>query len=178
MFFIIKRSVVDRVVSTVLVVAWSTVIFLFSAQSGEDSGGMSGGLIEAMLSVFYPKFNDLTLLEQENLVLAWQFFVRKAAHFSEYAILGVLSANAARAYFKRNRLRFFLPAAFCFLCAVSDELHQYFVPDRACRAFDIMIDTIGSLVGIVLFFVLMIFIKKVKNKGKSQSTKINEEKTV
>ena len=38
---------------------------------------------------------------------------------------------------------------FCFLYACTDELHQYFVPGRACRFKDVMIDTAGAFTGIV-----------------------------
>ena len=51
----------------------------------------------------------------------------------------------------------------CFLYSVSDEVHQYFVPGRACRLLDVVIDTAGSA-----FFVLVYhFISKhIKNKSK------------
>ncbi len=51
----------------------------------------------------------------------------------------------------------------CFLYAISDELHQYFVPGRACRLLDIFIDTSGGA-----FFCLIYYLYNkyfVKNRG-------------
>jgi VanZ family protein len=42
----------------------------------------------------------------------------------------------------------------CFLYAVSDEIHQSFVPGRACRLFDIFIDTSGSVFFCLIYYIL------------------------
>lgn len=55
---------------------------------------------------------------------------------------------------------FLITVAICFLYAISDEIHQYFVPGRACRVFDVLIDTSGSA-----FFCLVYFVfSKITNK--------------
>jgi VanZ family protein len=41
-----------------------------------------------------------------------------------------------------------IPLLIGFLYAVSDEIHQYFVPGRAMQARDVLIDTSGVLLGI------------------------------
>ena len=59
-----------------------------------------------------------------------------------------------------NRKMFLITILICFLYALSDEIHQSFVPGRACRALDVLIDTSGSA-----FFCLVYFIAyKVKNR--------------
>ena len=69
------------------------------------------------------------------------FVLRKIAHATEYAILGALLARA-------------LPelAAFCVgvAYAVSDEVHQHFVPGRHAALLDVAIDATGVLLGILL----------------------------
>ena len=85
------------------------------------------------------------------------FFVRKLAHFSEYLLLGasLMAAvkQAMRQAPERTAPRPLLPswllswligAAY----AVSDEIHQHFVPGRAMQARDVLIDTAGVLLGI------------------------------
>ena len=58
------------------------------------------------------------------------------------------------------RNMFLITIAICFLYAVSDEIHQYFVPGRACRLFDVLIDTSGSA-----FFCLVYYVyTKITNK--------------
>ena len=42
------------------------------------------------------------------------------------------------------------------LYAATDELHQYFVPGRACMFTDVCIDSFGALLGILFATVIMI----------------------
>jgi len=65
-------------------------------------------------------------------------------------------------FIKKNKY-FLITVAVCFLYAISDEVHQYFVPGRACRVFDVIVDTSGSI-----FFCLVftIFVKLFFGKGK------------
>ena len=72
--------------------------------------------------------------------LSWDFPLRKAAHGLEYAVLGALLARAVAE----------VPALWLGIAyAVSDELHQSFVPGRAASLFDVGVDAVGVLVGIV-----------------------------
>jgi VanZ family protein len=71
----------------------------------------------------------------------WDLFLRKAAHVTEYAILGALLLRAlGRA-----------DAAFALgvLYAATDELHQHFVPGRAGKPLDIAIDACGVAAGVL-----------------------------
>lgn len=73
-------------------------------------------------------------------------------HFVEYAGLGTLAWAVAwlgRPIPDRGR-RFHTSLAFCALYAISDELHQSFVPFRSCEAIDWMVDVVGSMTGILL----------------------------
>jgi VanZ family protein len=56
-------------------------------------------------------------------------------------------------------------AAFCILYAVADELHQLFVPGRAASPVDVLIDTGGALLGILLFALLRFLIRKKRSKA-------------
>jgi VanZ family protein len=71
----------------------------------------------------------------------WDTLLRKAAHFTEYAILGALLLRA---------LGRELPAfAAGVLYAVSDELHQHFVSGRHASPVDVLIDAAGIALGIL-----------------------------
>ncbi len=92
--------------------------------------------------------------------------IRKLGHFSEFLLLG----SAVSLYFWHFEIKNFKKISFAFLCstgyAITDEIHQIFVPGRACRILDVFIDACGSLVGIfafclVLWLVLRIMSKKV-----------------
>jgi VanZ family protein len=72
---------------------------------------------------------------------AWDLGLRKLAHVAEYAVLGALLARALPE----------LAAQWAGIAyAVSDELHQSFVPGRFGTLLDVAIDSTGVLVGILL----------------------------
>ena len=118
--------------TAVLPMVWMAVIFLMSAQP--DSGEQSGRLLAFLLGPFAGYFAEAQLDVLHHLL-------RKAAHFTEYAILAGLwvwnTGTDGRA------LRFAWSAAT--LYAVSDELHQRFVPGRAGALGDVLIDSLGAL---------------------------------
>ena len=161
-----KRIYFDRAFSALLLLGWMSLIFMFSAQTGDTSGNTSGSIVDVIINMFYPKFNTLSPAKQLDIIEFWQIIVRKTAHFTEYAILGVLCANALRT-FKINTIVFWTASvSICVLYAISDEIHQYFVPDRACRILDVCIDTAGAVSGIAFFVVFVFLIKKIKEKRK------------
>jgi len=72
----------------------------------------------------------------------WDLLLRKAAHMTEYAILMILLL--------RTRIPVWLALALGVLYASSDEWHQTHVEGRAGRPLDVLIDTIGLLLGLVV----------------------------
>jgi VanZ family protein len=70
----------------------------------------------------------------------WDLVLRKLAHLTEYAILGLLLARATR----RPIAAVVLTAAY----AATDEVHQTFVEGRHGTPRDVAIDTLGALVGV------------------------------
>ena len=76
------------------------------------------------------------------------FVVRKSAHFTEFLILGVSLFLTVRDL--RKRASFWIPWLIGAVYAVSDELHQHFVPGRSCEVRDMIIDVCGVLVGVAI----------------------------
>jgi VanZ family protein len=73
----------------------------------------------------------------------WDTVLRKLAHVTEYAILGGLLLRAVR--------HPGLALGLAVLYAVSDEIHQSFVEGRHGAPLDVLIDTVGVLLGMLLF---------------------------
>jgi VanZ family protein len=73
----------------------------------------------------------------------WDTLLRKLAHTAEYAVLGALLQRATG----RAGLAFALGVAY----AVSDEIHQTFVPGRAGAPLDVAIDAVGVFLGVLLW---------------------------
>ncbi len=73
----------------------------------------------------------------------WDLVLRKIAHAAEYAVLGALLVRATG----RAGVAFALGT----LYAISDEVHQSFVPGRLGSPLDVAIDAVGVAAGIVLW---------------------------
>lgn len=71
----------------------------------------------------------------------WDLVLRKLAHAAEFALFGALLLRALG----RPWLAFALGVAY----AVSDELHQHFVPGRVGSPLDVGIDAVGVVLGIL-----------------------------
>jgi VanZ family protein len=89
----------------------------------------------------------------EERVAAIHFLTRKLAHFSEYAVLGILAARAfagsANAFLRRHWFRIALILIIFY--ALLDEFHQSFVPSRTASIYDSAIDAAGGLTALLAF---------------------------
>jgi VanZ family protein len=86
-------------------------------------------------------------------IVSIQTVIRKLGHVTEYAILAVLLWRALRSgqnLRSRIAILFFAVWIACAIFAVSDEFHQSFVPSRTASAHDVMIDTCGALIGLLI----------------------------
>lgn len=144
------------------VMAWMAVIFLFSAQNSQKSGDTSGVVLQWVLNRLYRGFDAFSPERQMAIREFWHTLIRKGAHFTEYAVLAMLLANALWGTALSVRLRWLLPVLISALYAITDEVHQYFVPGRACRLLDVGIDTCGAVFGICLLAALGAVLRKRK----------------
>lgn len=145
------------------VVLMAVVIFAFSSQNGEESGGLSYKVAEAVVD-FADIFADIDGESREDIINTLQFPIRKAAHMTEYAIFAVLVYIALMVDGLRYKWRLWLSVAAAFVFAGSDELHQFFVPGR-CGAFtDVLIDTAGAAVA-MLFMALAAHCRNLLDKS-------------
>lgn len=150
------------------------VIFAFSAESGEASGNRSAGITHTVLRLFYPDFEQMEEAAAEALVTSTHHFIRKAAHFSEFALLGVLSTTLILLLlwsFPNLKLKYWMtvlfPPLFCLLYAISDEVHQIFT-GRGPRATDVLIDFAGAVTGFVLTQGIAYLIRTIIRKRKEK----------
>lgn len=153
-----------KVISCILTVAVMALIFFFSSQNSTESSEVSSGVTKELVEFFVgllhlPDGNEAELVDMLH------NFVRKTAHFSIFAALGFTSSFAFLANTsKRGRDVFLAAVIFSMLYAVSDELHQLFVGGRACRVFDVFIDTCGAAFGAGIFAALMSIKRRVDYK--------------
>lgn len=79
---------------------------------------------------------------------------RKYAHFFTFLFLGLAIKNALAMHGIRGWKGFFLSLAFCVLMGVFDEVHQIFVPGRTPLVMDVVIDSLGGLLGILIYLLI------------------------
>ena len=135
-------------VSLIIVIALLVLIFCLSHQNGEDSTETSGWFT-ALLNFIFPF--ELT-----------EDFVRTMAHFSEFACLSFFMNNLFVAY--KEKLNPVVACALSFFYAITDEIHQIFVPGRACQFLDMMVDLAGILSGFIVYAVIYILVRKTIKK--------------
>ncbi|MCA1591067.1 MAG: VanZ family protein [Acidobacteria bacterium] len=124
-------------------VVWLGVISF--ASTGALSASNTSRIVRPLLLWLFPGITEGALLEVH-------FLVRKAAHFTEYAILALL---AARAFLSSSRLalsRHWWLASFSLVAvyALLDEYHQSFVASRTASIYDSMIDAAGGACALLL----------------------------
>jgi VanZ family protein len=149
-----------KVFLMICLVACMTVIFMFSSQNGAVSGNLSGGVTETLARIFIDGFEELSSEKQKEIVEGMHFYIRKAAHFSIYAVLGFFSCLNSGLYIKRKKTAASASAGFCLVYAATDELHQLFTDGRCGSPVDVLIDFSGSLTGIAAACLLVYLIGK------------------
>lgn len=150
------------------------LIFAFSAedaaQSTETSDTFVDVIVDTLVSACDGEIGESDIASFHERV---SFAVRKSAHFAAYLVLGVLTVSAVSQHGLSRPAVATASLAICAAYAAGDELHQYFVPGRACSAYDVVLDTAGSLVGIIL--ALLVMRAAVRNLKNNNETDTQEE---
>lgn len=147
------------------VLIWMGLIFFFSSKTAPESSGQSGTLIRMILTWVDSSFETLASAEQELRIEALQHIVRKLAHMSIYAVLGMLCVSALYTHRLQNWVRPSLASLICMSYAISDEWHQTMVPGRSGELRDVLIDSLGALLGVLLVFIIYTLIQQKKQKS-------------
>ena len=144
------HTIPARILLTLAVLAWMLLIFLFSAQGGEESMETSGKLaVPIANTIAQVKGIPRSGHSYRQLLDTVQMVVRKSAHFSEYAILGILCVLMLMSY--QVRRYGLLSAVISGMYAASDEVHQFFQGARTGMWQDVVLDTLGAVCGILLW---------------------------
>lgn len=144
------------ILSWTATILWMGTIFLLSHQPADDSSQLSLGVLD-----FFMQSLSTIVPQVEMHADILHTVVRKGAHFGAYFILGILMLNGLRQVGSKGAKSAILSLCFCFLYAVTDEIHQLFIPGRSGQFTDVLIDTAGAAAGIGIFsLALHLFRKK------------------
>ena len=150
-----------RIVFGILAIALMIVIFYMSAQDASASERHSGTVDWYIAKTLHADFEEWPLDEQIEYVEGIDHPVRKVAHGLEYMLLGMLLTGAIMPAKAIAITKATQPLVIGIAYAISDEVHQSFVPGRSCQFTDVCIDSGGVLVGVTIaFLVFYILMKK------------------
>lgn len=140
-----------------ILIIWMGVIFFFSSQTYEDQSlthqlaNFRNTPLEQMLQgyYFYYAGNEVSVyaLGIEGFL---EFFIRKAAHFFIFFVLGMLTYAFLRYKWVQRSKTTIISFAFVVLYACLDEFHQLLTGGRTALWQDVVLDSIGGLCGILV----------------------------
>ena len=145
-----KGRKIYMLISWILVLICMGIIFSLSAQIAEESQDLSDSFIRNLF-----EFLGIELKSD---------FVRTIAHMLEFMGLSLLIFNAVYSTWnlKLTPIIAFVGTS---LYAITDEIHQIFVPGRAFQISDVLVDSIGALIGVIVSFVILKIILSIKKRG-------------
>lgn len=126
-------------------ILWLGVIFYLSSPEGAFTN--TSRIIGPLLQFFFPDMSEAARMTIHG-------YVRKAAHFTEYAVLAFLAARACvmSASPFLWRFRYLLPLMLVAVVAAADETNQSFLASRTASVYDVFIDIAGGAVMTILMW--------------------------
>jgi len=174
-------------------IVWAVMIFMMSGRDATTSTSDSHGVSAFLAQIFYNDFDSWSDESQEEFLDSIDYPVRKAAHMTEYGILGALifgsvlpgrrkkkvdeesTKNWKKKKEEKERKRriasgeqeelrerkaqvesiwlwsyCWISWFFAIVYAITDEIHQYYVPGRSSQFSDVCLDATGAMIGILI----------------------------
>ena len=143
-----NKPIKSIAIRTLPMVITMIMIFIFSCMQGDDSSETSGVFLNALVkigkAISHKNFSSSTMA-------SLHLIIRKLAHVTEYTMLGGCAGFFAKTISQNLKVRSFVALIICVLYASTDELHQYFVPGRVGTWSDVLIDSLGIFLGIMIY---------------------------
>lgn len=139
---------------------WMLAIFLLSNEPATQSSARSGRVLELLNS------SDVTGSD-----IISTFLVRKAAHTFMFLVLGVLIYALMRSFSLTQKKLIGLSILSAGLYAVTDEIHQTFIPGRSAELRDVLIDTVGASLGVLTALYIGKLYRKKQSAKPSEDTR-------
>ena len=155
----------------ILLIITFIFIFNFSNQNGEISGGLSREITEDMTKNVQ-SIKKLEENEKNKVLKKIEHIIRKTAHLLLYTLIGIITMSLMCTYNVKGSKRIETSLIVGVVYAVSDEIHQIFIPDRTASIIDVGIDSCGVLVGSLIVFLIFNVIKKFVEKNECLGRKI------
>ena len=159
-----KSILILRIFSAAMSVVMMILIFNFSADNAQESGQKSAEITEKIVQTVDPEIIKKPIEEQRRVYESVGAYVRKSAHFLEFAALGFFLSLMVNTIYPDFLRRFSITLGAGALYAAVDEIHQIFVPGRAAEFTDFLIDSLGVSIGILISTAIFAIIKRISLK--------------
>ena len=143
---------IRKIIKLILIILWMVLIFSFSNDTGSVSTKKSDGFIIKMVETISGR--ELSESEKEKWTTYLVVPVRKGAHLGVYLVLGILIFSFISEFMIISYKSILLAIGISFLYACSDEIHQMLVPGRSGQISDVLLDAVGSSIGIVFYYLI------------------------
>ncbi|MCH1967185.1 VanZ family protein [Paraclostridium sordellii] len=144
-----------------LTIIWMGLIYYMSNQPASISSSQSGGFINMLSNL--PIIGN-TIKELMKIGIA-EFLIRKSAHMFLYFMLSILIYMVFKNI--NNKKAYLYSIIGCFIYACTDEIHQLFIIGRSGEFKDVLVDTLGATIGLLLVFMINKILNLRKSKIKS-----------
>ena len=150
-----KKNKKRFLIKLIFVIIWLGVIFYFSNADANQTKNHSFGVTKTLVTQIIKITNNIHITNIEindsninNIIDNIHPYIRKLAHFTEYFILAIL----VLLMIKETNLNYYytFTILFCIFMAILDETHQLFIDGRVGSIIDILIDTSGSLLYLLI----------------------------
>lgn len=163
----LKNKIGFRVFA-ILSLAMMCFIFYMSSQNGAESENSSHWMGRLVAEHVVPGYQDMSEKRQEKLVLELDHPIRKGAHMTEYGVLALLLLGAVANYHKDRfalvpknaKVDYFIAFVLTALYAASDEFHQTFVSGRSGQPLDVLIDSFGAIIFLIICYMIASYVNK------------------
>lgn len=160
----VRKINILRAILIILLMCTFFIIFGFSSQNGETSGGISRKITETILESSN-KYQGLDEGKKNKVLHRTESVIRKLAHFSIYTLVGLLLMGLLSTYKIKNKWRIIITIIIGIMYAASDEFHQSFSPGRTPKITDVYIDTLGVMLGsLLIVFFRKLYAKYIKEE--------------
>lgn len=156
-----KKKTIIKIISIIFVLLWMILVFMLSNEVAIDSSSTSVNFIRLILKIFNCNVT-------ENVLELLQPVIRKMAHFVLYTLGGILVYNMClQLGVKKTKKKSFCIGMFY---AITDEIHQLFVEGRSGEIRDVIIDSTGVVLGIIILSFIIYIVEEMKSGTKKKES--------
>ncbi len=160
----------------ILIIIWCAVIFTLSSMPSDESNEKSKGTINEAIEKTLEVTNGAKITDKHpserkmnSVIDKLNKPLRKCMHASVYFMLAILLFIGLKTFKIKGWKLSILPIIGCFIYACTDEFHQLFVDGRSSQFTDVLIDTTGAVISVIILNIIVVIVNKIKTKNSSKN---------